>query len=100
MQMFYGVLPNYGSKSLHSYCLSFVYEQDPNAKAGDYMHWPQWGNNQSLMNSSIDRGALMPDDFHQDSYEQIMAILPRSIWEYKGAQGNILGASRIMFILS
>lgn len=73
VQVFYGILSNYGSKSLHSYYLSFVYEQDPNAKAGEYMDWPQWGNNQSLMNFFIDRGALLPDDFRQDSYNQIMA---------------------------
>lgn len=73
VQVFYGILPNYGSKSLHSYYLSFVYEQDPNAKAGDYMDWPQWGNNRSLMNFAIDRSSLLPDDFRQDSYDQIMA---------------------------
>ncbi|EKV11605.1 Extracellular lipase, putative [Penicillium digitatum] len=73
VQVLYGILPNYGSKSLHSYFLSFAYEQDPNANAGDYMEWPPWGNNQSLMNFFIDHGALLPDTFRQDSYEQIMA---------------------------
>ncbi|KGO67459.1 Carboxylesterase, type B [Penicillium italicum] len=73
VQVFYGILSNYGSKSLHSYYLSFVYEQDPNAKAGDYMDWPQWGTNHSLMNFFVDHGALLPDDFRQDSYDQIMA---------------------------
>ncbi|CAG8885691.1 unnamed protein product [Penicillium egyptiacum] len=73
LQLFHGILQNYGSKSIHSYYLSFVYEQDPNAKAGDYMDWPQWGNNQSLMGFSIDCGALLPDNFRQDSYDQIMA---------------------------
>ncbi|KAJ5186072.1 Carboxylesterase type B [Penicillium cf. griseofulvum] len=75
IQVFYGILPNYGSKSIHSYYLSFVYEQDPNARAGDYMHWPQWADNQSLMNFFLDRGALLPDDFRQDSYDFLEANL-------------------------
>lgn len=38
VKVFYGIIPNYGSKSLHSYYLAFIYEQDPKVKAGDYMH--------------------------------------------------------------
>ncbi|KAJ5589582.1 Carboxylesterase type B [Penicillium hordei] len=37
VQVFYGILSNYGSKSLHPYYSSFVYEEDPDTKAGDYM---------------------------------------------------------------
>ncbi|KAJ5951511.1 Carboxylesterase type B [Penicillium vulpinum] len=73
LQVFYGILPNYASKSIHSYYLSFVYELDPNAKAGDYMHWPRYDNNQSLMNFCIDRGLLLPDNFRQDTYDHMMA---------------------------
>ncbi|KAJ5772755.1 Carboxylesterase type B [Penicillium paradoxum] len=75
IQVFYSILPNYGSRSLHSYYLSFVYDQDPNTRASEYMNWPQWGNNHSLMNFFHDHGALLPDDFRQDSYDYMFANL-------------------------
>ncbi|KAJ5761789.1 uncharacterized protein N7511_005171 [Penicillium nucicola] len=75
-QVFQGVQPNYASKSLHTYYLSFVYEQDPNAKAGNYMDWPQWASNQSLMNFFQNHATLLPDDFRKDSYDFIVANLP------------------------
>ncbi|KAJ5298066.1 hypothetical protein PENANT_c039G08261 [Penicillium antarcticum] len=74
-QVFQGILPNYASKSLHTYYLSFVYEQDPNAKAGNYMEWPEWSGNQSLMNFFIDHASLLPDNFRQDTYDYLVSNL-------------------------
>ncbi|KAJ5882624.1 Carboxylesterase type B [Penicillium soppii] len=73
LQLFFGIQPNYASKSIHAYYLSFVYEQDPNSRAGNYMDWPQWSNNQSLMNFFNDHGALLQDNFRQDTYEFLTA---------------------------
>ncbi|KAJ5162518.1 secreted lipase [Penicillium capsulatum] len=67
LQVFYGILPSYASKSIHSYYLSFVYDQDPNARATKYMQWPQWSQNHSLMHFFNDRGALLPDSFRQET---------------------------------
>ncbi|KAJ6172919.1 hypothetical protein N7485_005731 [Penicillium canescens] len=75
IQVFQGILPNYASKSIHTYYLSFIYEQDPNAKAGNYMNWPQWVSNQSLMNFFEDHAALLPDNFRQDTYEFLSSNL-------------------------
>ena len=72
-QFFSGIQPNYASKSMYAYYLSFIYDQDPNYRAVDYMVWPQWSNNQSLMNFFIDHGALLPDNFRQDTYDFLMA---------------------------
>ncbi|KAJ5337237.1 Carboxylesterase [Penicillium brevicompactum] len=69
LQLFFGFLPNYASKAMQSYYLSFVYDQDPNARAGNYMNWPQWSGNHSLMQFFDDHGALLSDDFRQDTYE-------------------------------
>ncbi|CAI7666621.1 unnamed protein product [Penicillium bialowiezense] len=69
LQLFFGFLPNYASKAMQAYYLSFVYELDPNTRAGSYMNWPQWSGNQSLMQFFDDHGALLPDDFRQDTYE-------------------------------
>ncbi|KAJ5129146.1 Carboxylesterase type B [Penicillium bovifimosum] len=74
-RVLYGVLPDYASQSLHSYYLSFVYEQDPNAKADKYMNWPQWADNHSLMNFFDDHGTLLRDDFRRDSYDYMMENL-------------------------
>ncbi|KAJ5588003.1 secreted lipase [Penicillium hispanicum] len=72
LQLFNGILPNYASKSIHSYYLSFVYYQDPNSRATNYMHWPQWSKNESLMNFFNDHGALLADDFRNDTYDFLM----------------------------
>lgn len=72
-QVFYGILPNYVSQSFHSYYLSFIYDQDPNARAKDYMNWPQWSTNQTLMWFLRNHGALLADNFRSDTFDFIMA---------------------------
>jgi triacylglycerol lipase len=72
LQVFYGILPNYASRSIHSYYLSFVYDLDPNSRASSYMDWPQWADNQTLMNFFNDHGALLADNFRQDTFEFIL----------------------------
>ncbi|KAJ5684874.1 secreted lipase [Penicillium maclennaniae] len=71
IQVFYGILPNYASRSFHSYYLSFVYDQDPNSR-GKYMEWPQWSGNHSLMHFFSDHGALLADDFRQSVADFIL----------------------------
>ncbi|KAF3403644.1 putative secreted lipase [Penicillium rolfsii] len=73
LQVFYGILPNYASQSIHSYYLSFVYDLNPNSRASSYMEWPQWSANQTLMNFFNDHGALLADNFRQDTFEFISA---------------------------
>lgn len=75
LQVFYGILPNYASKSIHSYYLSFVYDQDPNSRATKYMDWPRWSQNQSLMNFFNNRGALLPDTFRQKTSDFLASNL-------------------------
>lgn len=72
LQVFYGILPNYASRSFHSYYLSFVYDLDPNSRAAGFMNWPQWADKQMLMNFFNNRGALLPDSFRQDTFEFIL----------------------------
>lgn len=70
-QVFYGQPPNYAANAFHSYYLSFIYDQDPNSRAKAYMEWPQWAQNRTLMQFFQDHGALLADDFRQDSYNFI-----------------------------
>ncbi|MCV5127084.1 hypothetical protein OFB58_27315, partial [Escherichia coli] len=49
LQVFYGILPNYASKSIQSYYANFVYNLDPNDASGGTsskskvsQDWPQW----------------------------------------------------------
>ncbi|KAJ5569360.1 secreted lipase [Penicillium hetheringtonii] len=72
LQVFNGILPNYASKSFHSYYMSFVYDLDPNSRAKNFMEWPDWGTNQTLMHVFNNRGALLQDDFRQDTYNFIL----------------------------
>lgn len=71
LQVFYGILPNYASASIHSYYFSFVYNLDPNTGSG-YMNWPQWSTGQQLMNFYATSASLLADDFRSDSYNVIV----------------------------
>ncbi|KAL4893624.1 Alpha/Beta hydrolase protein [Aspergillus ambiguus] len=69
LQVFYGILPNYASRAIHTYYFSFVYDLDPNSRRGNLMKWPQWKADNQLMHFMADRGALLKDDFRSDTYE-------------------------------
>ncbi|KAJ5112035.1 hypothetical protein N7532_000080 [Penicillium argentinense] len=69
LQVFYGILPNYASKSIHTYYFSFVYDLDPNSRAGSYMEWPRWSEGQMLMQFFSNRGTLLADDFRKDTFD-------------------------------
>ncbi|KAL3471219.1 Alpha/Beta hydrolase protein [Aspergillus californicus] len=69
LQVFYGILPNYASRSIHTYYFSFVYDLDPNSHRGDFMEWPQWGENKQMMQFYNNRGALLDDDFRSETYD-------------------------------
>lgn len=72
-QVFYGILPNYASRSIHSYYFSFVYDQDPNKRSADeFPEWPPWKDEHQLMQFFRDRVDLLPDDFRNSSYRQLM----------------------------
>lgn len=70
LQVFYGILPNYASRSIHSYYLSFVYELDPNKRRGEFPEWPEWTEERlELMQFFRDKGELLKDDFRNETYE-------------------------------
>lgn len=72
LQVFYGVKDNYAAKSIRSYFLNFVYDLDPNGK-GDtgFPNWPKWSEGKKMMQIFAKKGALLNDNFRQDSYEWI-----------------------------
>ncbi|KAH8432498.1 putative extracellular lipase [Aspergillus melleus] len=72
LQVFYGILPNYASRSIHTYYFSFVYDLDPNARRGNFMEWPQWSEDQQLMNFRANSGRLLKDDFRSEAYQFIL----------------------------
>jgi len=72
LQVFYGILPNYASASIHSYYLSFVYNLDPN-NGSSYANWPQWSADKQLLNFNSANAVLLTDDFRSESYDWIAA---------------------------
>ena len=69
LQVFYGILPNYASRSIHSHYLSFVYDLDPNQRSGkEFPNWPAWVEEKQLMQFFDDRGDLLKDEFRNDTY--------------------------------
>lgn len=72
LQVFYGILPNYASRAIHTYYFSFVYDLDPNSRRGSLMEWPQWNEDQQLMQFFKDHGALLADYFRNDTYNFIL----------------------------
>ncbi|KAI1117582.1 sterol esterase [Nemania sp. NC0429] len=72
LQVFYGILPNYASRAIQSYYISFLYNMDPNEGApGDLANWPQWKDGRQLMNFYSLYSSLLKDDFRSDSYDWI-----------------------------
>jgi carboxylesterase type B len=79
LQVFYGILPNYASKSIQSYYANFVYNLDPNNAAGGTSskskvaeNWPRWTNAQRrLVQFFADRTGYLNDDFRDDSAKYI-----------------------------
>ncbi|KAH6637324.1 Alpha/Beta hydrolase protein [Chaetomium tenue] len=75
LQVFYGILPNYASKSIQSYYANFVYNQDPNNAAGGTSSkskisedWPRWtGKDRKLINFFANRNGYLKDDFREEA---------------------------------
>ncbi|EAA30450.1 hypothetical protein GE21DRAFT_9892 [Neurospora crassa] len=82
LQVFYGILPNYASKSIQSYYANFVYNLDPNDASGGTsskskvsQDWPQWQKERKLVQFFSDYAGYLADDFRSDSYNWIKANL-------------------------
>ncbi|AEO58443.1 hypothetical protein MYCTH_2305770 [Thermothelomyces thermophilus ATCC 42464] len=79
LQVFYGILPNYASKSIQSYYANFVYNLDPNdasggtsAKSKVAESWPRWtGTERKLINFFSNRSGYLNDDFRSESANYI-----------------------------
>ncbi|KAI2632275.1 sterol esterase [Hypoxylon sp. NC1633] len=72
LQVFYGLLPNYASKAIQSYYISFVNTMDPNdGTSTDFAQWPQWKENKDLMQFWNDRSNLLADNFRSTSEQYI-----------------------------
>ncbi|KAL2166994.1 hypothetical protein VTG60DRAFT_1888 [Thermothelomyces hinnuleus] len=79
LQVFYGILPNYASKSIQSYYANFVYNLDPNnasggtsAKSKVAESWPRWtGKERKLINFFSNRSGYLNDDFRSESANYI-----------------------------
>ncbi|KAK3937469.1 alpha/beta-hydrolase [Diplogelasinospora grovesii] len=81
LRVFYGLLPNYASKSIQSYYANFVYNLDPNDASGGTsvgssavaMQWPLWASNNQLMQFFNNGASLLADDFRSTSYDWIVS---------------------------
>ena len=80
LQVFYGILPNYASKSIQSFYANFVYNLDPNNAAGGTssrskvsLSWPQWAKDKTLFQFFDNRGGYLKDDFRTKQYNWIDA---------------------------
>ncbi|PWY65622.1 cholinesterase [Aspergillus sclerotioniger CBS 115572] len=54
--------------SMWSYYFSFIYYQDPN-KANQTLKWPQWTDNQQIMNFTRNGNEIKPDTFRYKATE-------------------------------
>jgi carboxylesterase type B len=75
LQVFYGILPNYASRSIQSFYANFVYNLDPNNASGGSSskskvaeNWPQWtGKERKLIQFFNNRNGYLVDDFRSDA---------------------------------
>lgn len=83
LQVFYGILPDYASKSIQTYYINFLYNLDPNdyadasgvvaSGATTYTTWPEWQVDQQLLQFFNTDSALLADNFRNASYQYIVA---------------------------
>ncbi|KIH93242.1 triacylglycerol lipase [Sporothrix brasiliensis 5110] len=81
LQVFYGILPNAASKSIHSYYFNFLYNQDPNNASGGTsstasrvsLNWPQWGAGNQLVQFWAATSNLLADNFRNSSYTWLVS---------------------------
>ncbi|KAI5864363.1 sterol esterase [Durotheca rogersii] len=74
LQVFYGLLPNYASRSIQSYYISFVHTLDPNGgTSSEYPLWPQWKEKKELVQFWNNKSNLLKDDFRSKSEKWISA---------------------------
>lgn len=81
LQVFYGILPNFASRSIQAFYANFVYNLDPNDSSGGKssvgskvsIAWPQWSKDKMLMQFFSDRAELLKDDFRSKQYNWINA---------------------------
>ncbi|KAK6824771.1 hypothetical protein PG987_012265 [Apiospora arundinis] len=74
LQTFYGILPNYASRSTQTYYFNFLYHLDPNGDgktASGLPAWPQWKVGKQIVQFFNDRSGLLKDDFRSESYNYI-----------------------------
>ncbi|KAI2622819.1 sterol esterase [Xylaria nigripes] len=72
LQVFYGILPNYASRSIRSYYLSFLYNLDPNDDASStFPSWPRWKDGKKLLQFNAVSIAQLKDDFRSASSKWI-----------------------------
>lgn len=75
LQVFYGILPNHASRSIHTYYINFVTNLDPNVGSTKYAKWPKWTEGRKLMWFFNNRNELLNDDFRNDSFNYIKKII-------------------------
>lgn len=82
-QVFYGILPNYASKSIQSYYANFVYNLDPNDASGGTgtgtqvaLNWPQWKVSHQLMQFYNIGATIIKDDFRSTTFNWIVGNIP------------------------
>ncbi|XDG03189.1 hypothetical protein ABKA04_002804 [Annulohypoxylon sp. FPYF3050] len=72
LQVFYGILPNYASNAIQSYYISFLYTLDPNNVGNSSIQqWPQWKEDNQLMQFWSDKSNLLADNFRATSQQYI-----------------------------
>ncbi|KAK6086733.1 carboxylesterase [Seiridium cupressi] len=71
LQVFYGILPDYASTAFASYYTSFLYDLNPNNGTGLLPDWPQWSEDQQLMQFSNIASWTAADDFRSEQYDWI-----------------------------
>lgn len=76
LQVFYGILPNYASASIHNYYFNFVHNLDPNnatnTTAATYTNWPQWSAGENLLQFYSLTSNLLPDTFRTAPYDVLV----------------------------
>jgi triacylglycerol lipase len=95
--VYYGLAPGYATRAWRQYYINFVNNLDPNDGGvyGDVSYWPEWKEDQTIIQMHPDRSEVIKDNFRQP----VSSLLP-SLGSLSLTQRRFLTICLIMLIAS
>jgi carboxylesterase type B len=73
ISVFFGLAPGYATTAFREYYINFINHLDPNKGiSSSVAYWPQWAENETIIQMFPDHSAYIKDDFRQPVLDMIL----------------------------